>query len=82
MNNFVKGAACAAALAMATTSGIFIGQATADQPHMQAALDALVSARDQLVAASPNKGGHRLAAIRLTNDAIAEVREGIAAAEW
>jgi hypothetical protein len=82
MNNFVKGAICAAALGVATTSGIFIGQAMADQPHMQAALDALVAARDQLVAASPNKGGHRLAAIRLTNDAIAEVHEGIAAAEW
>jgi len=49
---------------------------------MQAALDALVTARDQLVAASPNKGGHRLAAIRLTNEAIAEVHAGIAAAEW
>ena len=82
MNNFVKGAICAAALATATTSGIFIGQAMADQPHMQAALDALVSARDQLVAASPNKGGHRLEAIRLTNHAIAEVQAGIAAAEW
>ncbi len=82
MNMFVKGTMCAAALAAAMTSGIFIGQATADQPHMQAALDSLVAARDELVAASPNKGGHRLVAIRLTNDAIAEVHAGIAAAEW
>jgi hypothetical protein len=82
MNNFVKGAICAAALGLATTSGVFIGQAIADQPHMQAALDALIGARDQLVAASPNKGGHRMAAIRLTNEAIAETRMGIAAAEW
>jgi hypothetical protein len=82
MNTMIKGVIAAAALATATTSGIFIGQAMADQPHMQAALDALIGARDQLIAASPNKGGHRLAAIRLTNDAIAEVRMGIAAAEW
>jgi hypothetical protein len=82
MKNYVKGAICAAALGVSMASGIFIGQATADQPHMQAALDALVGARDQLIAASPNKGGHRLAAIRLVNDAIAEVHAGIAAAEW
>jgi hypothetical protein len=82
MNTIIKGAICAVALGLATTSGIFIGQATADQPHMQAALDALIGARDQLVAASPNKGGHRMAAIRLTNEAIAETRMGIAAAEW
>ncbi|MGD0864347.1 MAG: hypothetical protein ABSA49_02200 [Rhizomicrobium sp.] len=82
MNNLIKGAVCAMALGLATTSGIFIGHATADQPHMQAALDSLVAARDELVAASPNKGGHRLEAIRLTNLAIAEVHAGIAAAEW
>ena len=82
MNTMIKGAVCAMALGLATTSGRFIGQAMADQPRMQAALDALVTARDQLVAASPNKGGHRLAAIRLTNEAIAEVHAGIAAAEW
>jgi hypothetical protein len=82
MNNMIKGAVCAAALGLATTSGIFIGQAMADQPHMQAALDSLIGARDQLIAASPNKGGHRLEAIRLTNMAIAEVHAGIAAAEW
>ena len=51
-----------------------------DQPHMQAALDALESARNNLDKANPDKGGHRAKAIDLVKDAIAEVRMGIQAA--
>jgi len=54
--------------------------AAPDQPHMQAALDALQSARNNLDKANADKGGHRANAIRLVNDAIAEVKRGIEAA--
>jgi hypothetical protein len=46
---------------------------------MQAALDALNSAKDNLDKAEADKGGHRASAIQLVNDAIAEVRRGIEA---
>ena len=51
-----------------------------DQPHMQAALDALQSARNNLDKASADKGGHRAKAIDLVKEAIDEVRAGIQAA--
>ena len=47
------------------------------QPHMEAALDELRSARSELDAAMTDKGGHREKAIRLVDDAIAEVQAGI-----
>jgi len=56
-------------------------QSGANQPRMQAALDALQKARTELQAAVANKGGHRVKAISLVNDAIAEVKAGIAAAD-
>ena len=49
-----------------------------DQPHMQAALDALRVAKRELDAATADKGGHRAKAIGLVNDAIAQVEKGIA----
>ena len=52
-------------------------EARADQPHMEAALSALKSARGELDAATPDKGGHRGAALRLVKQAIAEVERGI-----
>jgi hypothetical protein len=54
--------------------------AAPDQPHMQAALDALESARNNLDKANADKGGHRANAIQLVKDAIAEVKMGIEAA--
>jgi hypothetical protein len=51
--------------------------AKADQPHMEAALDHLKAARKELTDATPDKGGHRGSAIRLVNNAIAEVERGI-----
>jgi methylthioribose-1-phosphate isomerase len=51
--------------------------ARADQPHMEAALDHLKAARKELTDATPDKGGHRGTAIRLVNNAIAEVERGI-----
>jgi hypothetical protein len=49
----------------------------ADQPHMQAALDALRTAQRELHEATSDKGGHRVKAERLVSDAIAEVEKGI-----
>ena len=57
--------------------GVSIGAAIAEQPHMERALDALRTARAELIAGAPNKGGHRAEAIRLTDAAIAEVRAGM-----
>jgi len=49
-----------------------------DQPNMQSARTNLQNAKAQLIAASPNKAGHRAKAISLVNEAIAEVNRGIA----
>jgi hypothetical protein len=58
--------------------GYLIGCATGGgQPHMQAALDNLQSARSELTAAEANKGGHRERAIRLVDDAIDQVQRGM-----
>ena len=53
--------------------------ALTDQPHMQTALDALKSAKNNLDRATPDKGGHRAKAIDLVKDAIDEVKKGIEA---
>jgi len=69
--------ATAGVLGVTLATGVLIGQALAYQEHMHAALDALRTARSELEAAEPNKGGHREAAIRLVDQAIDETREGI-----
>jgi hypothetical protein len=56
-----------------------MGYAIAAQPHMQAALSALQTAKAELEAAIADKGGHRVKAIALVNDAITEVHAGIQA---
>ena len=48
------------------------------QPHMHSALVHLRAARESLEKADPDKGGHRVKAIELVNDAIRQVEEGIA----
>ena len=52
--------------------------ARADQPFMQSARADLQTAKRELQAALPDKGGHRAKAIELVNSAIAEVNAGIA----
>ena len=52
-------------------------EARADQPHMEAALDALKTARRELDAASADKGGNRGNALRLVKEAMIEVERGI-----
>jgi len=66
------------AFAAILVTGFFAGRASADQPHMHAALEHLRAAKVELTAATHDKGGHREAALRLTNDAIAEVERGVA----
>ena len=68
------------AVMLATTSlaGYGAGVAQADQPHMQGALADLQAARGELVSALPDKGGHRVKALNLVNQAIGEVKAGIA----
>ena len=55
--------------------------AALDQPHMQAALDALNAAKGNLESALDDKGGHRKKALELVNSAIDEVQLGIKAGE-
>lgn len=52
-----------------------------DQPHMQAALDNLRQAKNNLERASSDKGGYRRKAIDEVNDAISETKKGIDAGE-
>ena len=69
-----------AALSMSLIAGVFMGCSTgvrAGQPHMQAALDALNSAEHELSVAEEDKGGHRVAALRATRNAMEETRAGI-----
>ena len=50
-----------------------------DQPHMETALLALESAKNNLERATADKGGHRAKAIDYVKDAIDEVKKGIEA---
>ena len=61
----------------AIASGFVAGRASADQPRMQAALGHLRQARTELEKADRDKGGHREAALKFTNDAIAEAERGV-----
>jgi hypothetical protein len=65
-------------LGVAIVSSLGIGYALGAQPHMDAALALLQNARGELNQAEPNKGGHREKAIALVDEAIGEVRAGIA----
>jgi hypothetical protein len=55
-----------------------IGYAIGAQPHMTETVALLQSARTELAAATPNKGGHRERALGLIDQAIGEVRAGMA----
>ena len=53
--------------------------AQAQQPHMQRAWSDLDDARKQLENATHDKAGHRERALTLVNQALAEVKQGMAA---
>ena len=67
-----------ALLGTAIAASMGIGYAIGAQPHMNESLALLQSARAELSAATPNKGGHREKGLALIDQAIAEVRAGIA----
>ena len=69
--------ALAGALTFVTFNSIETAQAE-PQPHMRAALGMLKQARTQLQRGSHDKGGHRVKALVLTNEAIEQVEKGIA----
>jgi hypothetical protein len=59
-------------------SSLGIGYAVGAQPHMEASLALLQQARGELAQATPNKGGHRESALGLIDQAISQVKAGIA----
>ena len=65
-------------LGAALAASMGIGYAVGAQPHMAASIGLLENARGELAAATPNKGGHRERAMGLIDQAIGEVRAGIA----
>ena len=67
-----------AAAAVAVPALAVSQTAAAFEPNMQNALGALRNAHTWLERAVPNKGGHRERAIGLVEQAINEVRNGIA----
>jgi hypothetical protein len=62
---------------LAIGAGFLAGRASADQPHMASALDHLREAKRDLEKADNDKGGHRASALRLVNDAIRQVEQGM-----
>jgi hypothetical protein len=64
---------------VAMVASFAAGFALAAQPHMQAALKGLKNSRAELQTAMPDKAGHRVKAIELVDQAIAEVQAGIVA---
>lgn len=67
-----------AMLGVALATSVGVGYAIGAQPHMTESIALLQSARGELQAATPNKGGHRERGLALIDQAIAEVRAGIA----
>jgi hypothetical protein len=52
-------------------------EATRSQPQMESAIQNLRAAQQNLEDASSDKGGHRVRALQLVQQAIAETQEGI-----
>ena len=70
-------------VALVVLLGVFaapVTMATAsmeEQPHMRSALEHLRAAKAELQQAEADKGGHRVAAIKATDEAIHHTEEGI-----
>ena len=64
-------------LAVSLMSVVSVSSARADQAHMQAALNALQTAKAELQAAEHDKGGHRDKALEAVDRAINQTRLGI-----
>jgi hypothetical protein len=68
----------ACVLALVFLAGGIAGRLSADQPRMQAALEHLRMAKGELEKADEDKGGHRVKALKHTNEAIEQVEKGMA----
>jgi hypothetical protein len=77
-NDMTTASARSLLLGAAIAASLGIGYAIGAQPHMNETVALLQSARGELAAATPNKGGHRERALGLIDQAIGEVRAGIA----
>jgi hypothetical protein len=71
-------------VATVAAAGVIAAVATREaqastQPHMDTALGLLQNAKAELQQAEHNKGGHRVRAIQLIDQAIGQVNAGIAA---
>ncbi|SBO43875.1 hypothetical protein [Cyanobium sp. NIES-981] len=74
----MKRFAIAALTTLATVAALTVQvPAQANQPNMKAALVSLNQARQSLEKATHDKGGHRVKAIQLIDEAIREVEAGI-----
>jgi hypothetical protein len=71
--------ALAGLLVLVLGSGLVRPAAAGEQPHMRSALVNLKAAKGQLEKSSVDKGGHRVKAIELTQQAIDEVQKGVEA---
>ncbi len=71
----------AAGAAAATVVAVSTSTADAYQGNMERALSALYDALASLRESTPNKGGHREAAMQLVQQAIGETQAGISYAE-
>jgi hypothetical protein len=77
-NDMRTSSARALLLGTAIAASVGIGYAIGAQPHMAETITLLQSARTELAQATPNKGGHRERALGLIDQAIGEVRAGMA----
>jgi hypothetical protein len=79
MNKVVKGHTVffSVAIFASVAAGCVIGRASAGPPHMRAAMEALNTAHEELAEAAADKGGHRVNALRLVDEAREEVRAGM-----
>lgn len=73
----VLGAIAAAPLGVTIAELVTARPAAAQQPHMQAAKEALATAISHLEQASNDKGGHRVAALKNAKEALEHVEKGI-----
>ncbi|HEX3918292.1 MAG TPA: hypothetical protein VHW60_13220 [Caulobacteraceae bacterium] len=81
MQTRTKALLAASGVAIAALSGIGgFTMAQASQPHMVNALSDLQAAQTELNAALPDKGGHRVVALRLVGQAITQVQAGVGVA--
>lgn len=78
---FLAGAIMLSLLALPVTMAASQDKDKDEQPHMQAALESLKQAEQHLKEAAHDKNGHRVAALKATQDAIKHVEAGMKAGE-